>query len=275
MPTNVHLMTALGACALLCACSRPANVDKVPVGTEVQVTRSDGALVEGTLAARDATTVTVNDGHRPRTVPRDEIRLINVVDMNKPAEVPAAARFREVRIPATTPMQLRLETSLSSVSNSVEDPVIAELVEPITIDGVEVVPVGTRLRGVVTQAVPSGKVKGRASLAFRFPSISARGETHAIDARFARTAPSTKTKDAEKIGIPAAAGGAIGALLGGGKGAAAGAAIGGGAGTALVLTTPGKNIELPSGTMLSLAIGEAIDVRVPVRPGDPDKRQIQ
>ena len=104
---------------------------------------------------------------------------------------------------------------------------------------------------------------------------SARGETHAIDARFARTAPSTKTKDAEKIGIPAAAGGAIGALLGGGKGAAAGAAIGGGAGTALVLTTPGKNIELPSGTMLSLAIGEAIDVRVPVRPGDPDKRQIQ
>src|SRR6188472_931491 len=193
MPTNVRLMTALGACALLCACSRPANVDKVPVGTEVQVTRSDGALVEGTLAARDATTVTVNDGHRPRTVPRDEIRLISVVDMNKPAEVPAAARFREVRIPATTSMQLRLETSLSSVSNRVEDPVIAELVEPITIDGVEVVPAGTRLRGVVTQAVPSGKVKGRASLAFRFPAIAARGETHVIDARFARTAPATKT----------------------------------------------------------------------------------
>jgi hypothetical protein len=275
MPTNVRLMTALGACALLCACSRPANVDKVPVGTEVQVTRSDGALVEGTLAARDAKTVTVNDGHRPRTVPRDEIRLISVVDMNKPAEVPTAARFREVRIPATTPMQLRLETSLSSVANHVEDPVIAELVEPITIDGVEVVPVGTRLRGVVTQAVPSGKVKGRASLAFRFPSIAARGETHVIDARFERTAPATKTKDAEKIGIPAAAGGVIGAILGGGKGAAAGAAIGGGAGTAVVLATPGKNIELPSGTMLSLTIGEAIDVRVPVRPGDPDKRQIQ
>ena len=48
-------------------------------------------------------------------------------------------------------------------------------------------------------------------------------------------APATKKKDALKIGVPAAGGASIGALVGGKKGAGIGALAGGGAGTAYVL----------------------------------------
>lgn len=272
---HVRLIAALIAFSALAACARQPTVDKIPVGTEVQVTRNDGALIEGTLAARDTKSVTVNDGRRPRTVARDDIHLISSVDMSKPAEVPDAARFRELRVPANTSLTVRLDTAVGSAENRADDPVSAELVEPVVVDGVEVIPAGARLRGSVVEAVPSGKVKGRAALGLRFSTLTERGEAHAIDARFSRVAPATKKKDAEMIGIPAAAGTAIGAIIGGGKGAAAGAAIGGGAGTAVVLATPGKNISLPRGTVLSLPIGTSLDVRVPVRAGDPDRRQSQ
>jgi len=272
---RVRLVSALVALGALTACARQPNVDKIPVGTEVQVTRHDGALIEGTLAARDTKSVTVNDGRRPRTVARDDIHLISTVDMSKPAEVPDAARFRELRVPATAPLTLRLDTAVSSTDNRADDPVSAELVEPVVVDGVEVIPAGARLRGSVVQAVPSGKIKGRAALGLRFSTLTERGEAHPIDARFSRVAPATKKKDVQKIAIPAAVGTAIGAIIDGGKGAAAGAAIGGGAGTAVVLSTPGQNISLPRGTVLSLPIGTPLDVRVPVRAGDPDRRQSQ
>jgi hypothetical protein len=51
----------------------------------------------------------------------------------------------------------------------------------------------------------------------------------------------------EKIGIGAGVGGILGAILGGGKGALAGILIGGG-GT--IAATEGKDVELPSGTVL-------------------------
>ncbi len=84
-------------------------------------------------------------------------------------------------------------------------------------------------------------------------------------ARLQHTAPSTKGDDAKKIGIPAAGGAILGAILGGKKGAGIGAVIGGGAGTAVVLTTSGREVRLPRGTGLMVALDEAIDVRVPIK----------
>jgi hypothetical protein len=83
-------------------------------------------------------------------------------------------------------------------------------------------------------------------------------------ARFEVIAAATKREDAAKIGIPAAGGAIIGGLIRGKKGAAIGTAIGGGAGTAVVLSTPGREIRLPRGTVLTLPLDQAIDVRVPI-----------
>ena len=116
----------------------------------------------------------------------------------------------------------------------------------------------------MTHEQPSGKVKGLASLGLAFDTLTIGSETYRIDARYARTAQSTKKADAEKIGIPAAGGAIVGAIIGGKKGAAIGATAGGGAGTAVVLSTSGKEVVLPVGTMLSLDAGRSILLRVPL-----------
>ena len=148
-----------------------------------------------------------------------------------------------------------------------DDPVEATLTEPVLVDGVEVLPMGSVVKGVVTTADKSGNVKGRASLAVRFRSVSVAGrdETYALSASVRQTAASTTRSDAKKIGIPAAGGAVLGAILGGKKGAGVGAVIGGGAGAAVVLTTSGADIQLPRGTALSISLDQAIDVRVPIK----------
>src|SRR5262245_27529616 len=150
------------------------------------------------------------------------------------AAAPAGRSFREVTIPAGTRLPIVLDTSVGSDTSRVEQPVTAHLARAIVINGRTVLPQGSRITGIVTDARRSGKVKGRAHVSVRFDSIVPRGEDHRYHIRTApvgRTAAATKKKDALEIGAPAAGGAIIGGLIGGKKGAAIGTAAGGGAGT--------------------------------------------
>ena len=180
---------------------------------------------------------------------------------------PQATVYREVTLPAGTPLPLRLATAVASDTSSVEDTVRATLREDVQIDGVQVLPAGTDLSGVVTAARRSGKVKGRGLIAFRFTSVTLDDEPQPIRTRIiSREARGTRTKDAKTIGIPAAGGAAVGAIIGGKKGAAIGGAAGGGAGTAVVLSTRGEEVRLPAGTSVTARLTESLTVRVPVTP---------
>jgi hypothetical protein len=66
--------------------------------------------------------------------------------------------YREVTIPATLP--LVLTSSVASDRSAVEDALTAELTNPISIEGRDVLPAGTRLSGVVSDVNGSGRVKG-------------------------------------------------------------------------------------------------------------------
>jgi hypothetical protein len=172
---------------------------------------------------------------------------------------------REVTIPAGTELPIVLDTSVGSKTSRVEEPVRAHLSRAVSVDGQPVLGDGTIVSGVVTDATPAAKVKGRAHLAVRFDSITPHGgdERYRIEtAAIGRTAPSTKKNDAVKIGAPAAGGAIIGALIGGGKGAAIGAAAGGGAGTAVVLSTGGKETSLPVGSALRLRLTTPLTIRI-------------
>jgi hypothetical protein len=247
-------------------CSGRVDVEKVPIGTAVEVTRQDGGVVRGTLTARDDRRLQMAVGPATRSIPREEVANLEVVEGTTAPALPAAARFREFTVPEGTVLALRLDSSLGSDTSHVDDAVRASLTEAIVINGVAVLPADSVVKGVVTTADSSGKVSGRASLGVRFQSLSIDGreDTYALSAGFHRTAPSTSSADAKKIGIPAVGGAVVGAILGGKKGAGVGAAIGGGAGTAVVLTTPGEDIHIPKGTSMSIAIDDAIDVRVPI-----------
>jgi hypothetical protein len=247
-------------------CSNRVDLEKVPVGTEVQVTRQDGGVVQGTLAARDDTTVKVKVGRATRSVPRAQIAEVQVV-ADAPAPLPAIAKFREYTIPAGTTLAVRLESAVGSDSSRAGDPIEATLTHAVAVDGTEVLPAGSVVQGEVATVDSGGKVKGRASLALRFTSIAVAGddERYPVAARASWLAPTTKGKDAATVAIPAGAGAIIGGIVGGKKGAAIGATIGGGGGAAVVLSTRGPQLRLERGAVLSLPLDEAVEVRVPIR----------
>ena len=128
------------------------------------------------------------------------------------------------------------------------------------------IPEGSMAIGTVTTAEASGKVQGRATLAFRFDHLDI--DSHRYDIRsdtLSYQAKGTKTNDAKKIGIGAAGAGAvIGGLLGGKKGAGTGAVIGGGAGTAMVLTTTGNEVELRPGTTVDVSLLQPLTLMIPM-----------
>jgi hypothetical protein len=178
---------------------------------------------------------------------------------------PPKPRFKEVTIPSGTTITVRLETAVASDTSKVEDRVRGTLAKPVVVDGVTAIPDGSSVAGTVTEAVRSGKVKGRASLALRFTSLTARNEVHDITtARISRQAASTKGDDAKKVGIGAGAGALIGAIAGGGKGAAIGGAVGAGAGTGVVMATRGDEVELPAGTTVTTTLQEPLKILVPI-----------
>src|SRR5205807_317468 len=147
----------------------------------------------------------------------------------------------------------------------VEQAVTAHLSRAIRVQGKTVLPEGSRITGIVTDARRSAKVKGRAHLAMRFDGLTPRGEEQHYAIRtgqVGRTAAATKQKDAMEIGAPAAGGAIIGALVGGKKGALIGTAVGGGAGTAAVLSTRGKEVHLAKGAPLTLKLAAPLTIRV-------------
>jgi hypothetical protein len=269
-----RICTVVMAIALTgAACEKKPDLDEVPLGTDVVLTREDGGVVEGTLSARDGFEVKVDVGPAVRAIRRDQIADVQLVDHSTPGtpvELPAIAKFREYSVPGGTRLTLELETPVNSETSKAGDTVQARLAEAVTIDDVVVVPAGAGVRGTVTAAEPAGKVNGRAHLAMQFTEMTVAGDTYAVVAPFAATAPSTRKDDAKKIGLPAAGGAIVGAIIGGGKGAAIGAAVGGGAGTAHVLLTEGKDIVLGPGATLAVSLEQPIDVKVPI----PAKRVI-
>jgi hypothetical protein len=190
-----------------------------------------------------------------------------------PEPKPAAAapaetkpQFRSVTIPAGTSLHVKLTDTVASNTSKVEDAVRGQLAQAIVVDDQTVVPAGAGVRGSVFQAVQSGRVKGRASLAIGFDRLTVGDETHDIrTSRYAQTARATKGKDAKKVGIGAAAGAVVGAIAGGKKGAAVGTAVGAGGGAGVVAATRGDEVVLPAGTTVVTKLREPLTIQVPIK----------
>ncbi|OFW03792.1 MAG: hypothetical protein A3I61_16200 [Acidobacteria bacterium RIFCSPLOWO2_02_FULL_68_18] len=236
---NRFLMLALGAALAASACGTTASD-----ATDAPLNSGSGVAAEAPAPGPAA---------RAPAPPRTAAE----------AAVPAGPVYREVTIPAGTTLPLALTSAIGSDTSAVEDAVTAELARPVMIDGREVLPAGARLAGTVTEVDGSGRVKGRAMIAFRFTSLRTGDEQYELQAApLTHVAPATKGEDAAKIGIGAGAGAIIGGVLGGGDGAAKGAVIGGGAGTGVVLATKGQEVRLGPGADVSAQLTAPLTVRV-------------
>jgi hypothetical protein len=179
-----------------------------------------------------------------------------------PPAAPPAPRFREITVPANTPLSVTLETALASNTSQVEDVVEGRLARAVVVSHTTVLPAGARVTGSVIDAKQSSRVKGRALIAVRFNRIVANGEHYQIQtARISREAAASTKSDIKKGGIGAGVGAVVGGIAGGGKGAAIGGVIGG-AGT--VMATRGNEVQLAPGTTLSTRLTSPLEMRVAI-----------
>ena len=170
----------------------------------------------------------------------------------------AESRSAPLVLPEGTSVPVVLETALSSATSNAGDLVVARVSKDVVVGERVVVPADTEVRGRVTAAVRSGKVKGRARLAVTFDRMMVRGREQAVDMEpIDITARPQKKRDGAMIAGGAGAGAIIGAIADGGHGAGIGALIGAGAGTGAVLLTRGQEVQLPAGGKWTLQVSRA------------------
>jgi len=186
-------------------------------------------------------------------------------ESSAPATVPTPRPTpTPIQVPEGTELVAALERGVSSGKSLAGDVVSASLAEPVEIDGAVVVPAGAQLRGRVTAVQGSGRVKGRARLAFAFDTLVLKSgelplETRAIDV----TAGDSHKRDAVIVGGSTGAGAVVGAIAGGGRGAKRGALVGLAAGAGALLATKGEEVEFEAGTRLKVELREALVLPAP------------
>jgi len=165
-------------------------------------------------------------------------------------------------IPAGTHLTVRTQERISSGTAQSGDAFSATLTDPITVDGRELVPAGSKVDGTVAEAQARGKIKGAASLRLELTRLTVNGNSYPIRTTMDSFAAKGKGKrTAVATGGGAALGGIIGGIAGGGKGAAIGLLAGAGAGLAGGTLTGNKQIELPAETALTFKLTEAVTLK--------------
>jgi len=162
-------------------------------------------------------------------------------------------------IPVGQELDARLQDTLSSDRNQVEDRFTATTVVDLEVDRRVVIPAGSELRGVISSVHPAGRVDRKGSMTVSFDQITINNRTYQMRGTVTQALESEGVKgEAGRIGAGAGVGAIIGGILGGFKGALAGILIGGGG---VVAATDGKDVELPAGTILRVSLDDPPDVR--------------
>jgi outer membrane lipoprotein SlyB len=264
MKTAVFALTIASTC--LVGCSQPAPSQSAAAGqAESAASPSNGAPAAAQPGTPAGQATPAASPQAPASAPRSNAQAggtaFETGAFSPAPPVSQAPAMQEVTIPAGTELHVTLLNSLASDTSRVEDAVKGSLAKPVLVSGTTALPEGTQLSGSVMDAQASGRVKGRASLAFRFNRLVVRGET--VDVRTAtvtREAAADTKSDVKKGGIGAGIGAVVGGVVGGGKGAAIGA-VAGGAGT--VLATKGDEVKLPSGTAVTVRLQDPLTITVP------------
>lgn len=205
----------------------------------------------------------------------------------------------EITVPANTVIPLELRSVINSRTAYPGQPIYCETIFPITVNDRIVIPVGSYVKGHVTQVVRPGRIKGKAKLGLTFDSlVLSNGTTRKLRASltgFGSTGnegyspgegkiqgASTKGKDAGTVARTTRAGATVGTIAGAasghlGKGLAIGSVAGAAGGLIAVLASRGKYIVLPAGTNLDMQLAQPLSFgvgQIPLpspHPSDEDR----
>jgi hypothetical protein len=199
---------------------------------------------------------------QPAAEPRsDEPEEVAEQPEEQPAREPL---ITSVTVPAGATFDVEFTKTLASNTSAPGDSFRVRVAHDVMEDGEVAIPAGSEILGEVTEAVPLRKVGGQAKLALRFTDlVLPSGKTVPIDASFVQQGRNETGKDAATIGGAAAGGAILGRILNKGsrgKGAVIGAIIGAAAGTAIASRTPGEEVVISTGSVLSVRLDDSVRV---------------
>jgi len=177
-----------------------------------------------------------------------------------------------VSLPAGTSLQMKLETNLSTSSKTGEA-FTARVVEPVMLDGKQVIPIGATVMGRVTKAVAPRRIQGKPTIDI-FPEslVMPNGDKFALNAVLVDTSEHKKSgvndegefkgsgidgKDVTQMGMATGGGMLVGGLIGGGKGVLIGGAVGATAIVTKWLATH-RSATLPAGSELTMELSHPL-----------------
>ncbi len=179
-----------------------------------------------------------------------------------PASAEPAPQVVTLTVPAGTKLSIELLESLSSGTSTTGETFRARLASGVMAGGQAALPAGSVVYGTVTEAVPLKKFGGQPKLALTFDRIVLpSGATVALATPLLIEGKKQAGKDAAKIGGAAAAGAILGHQVDDDQGKAVGAIVGGAIGTAIAAKT-GKDVEVPAGTVVEVALPRDVQVSV-------------
>lgn len=233
-----RLLIVAGLLGLI-GCSKPATAPNASASST-----STGS--NATSTERAATSTVDNSGSAPEA----------------PVPPLPAPESKPIIVHAGSTFMVTVDQSVSSKTSNPGDHFDASLAAPVRVDGVEVIPSGARVTGVVTEAKSAGKFKGNAEISVALDSVRVNGESYRLKTTSITEAGKGRGKrTAVGAGGGAVLGGIIGAIAGGGKGAAIGAGAGAGAGTAGAAFTGERDITIDAETRLRFKLKEPLKIQ--------------
>jgi len=154
-------------------------------------------------------------------------------------------------IPVGTKVTVRLGQAISSETAHTGDTWAGTLANDLVVDGKTIARAGDPVKGKVTYAKSSGRLKTPGQVTIRLTEVNG---TSVTSSSVGAKGKSHTKSNVTKIGGGAAAGALIGGLAGGGKGAAIGAGVGAGAGTGVAAATGKQDVTLSAETARTFTI---------------------
>jgi hypothetical protein len=191
----------------------------------------------------------------------------NASGQPNPPPAPSAPIIRpaDVKVPAGTPIVIRIDQRISVKTSRDGDRFTGEIDEPVPDASNNIlIPRGTPVQGIVVDAHRRGHFRGRSFLELRLTALTLNGTTYPLDTSdLTRTKRGKGRRSAALIGGGAGAGMLIGGIATGGVGLVVGGLVGGGAGTAIGGLTGNRDIVIPSESIVRFKLADDLVVQAP------------
>jgi hypothetical protein len=180
-----------------------------------------------------------------------------------PTEVQTQAAPTRVTVPAGTRILIRMVDSVDSSKQQAGHRLTARLETNLQVGDVVVAPRGTAVYGRLAKAKSAGNMSRGAELTLELTDIVINGTAYPLlTSTYQVASQGQGNKTAGRIIGGTGLGALVGGLAGGGKGAAIGAGAGAAAGTTVAAATKGKQVAVPSESLVEFRLQQPVGLPV-------------